>query len=295
LQCELITEVGNRERFADLAKGWVAGVREEVFPDLDRALAAGPVLYRRNPLEASVDIPWGEPGAVWAQLHINKGPEPIGGRRVLYTVRAWQRFLDGLAEYPFTASIDIKPLDSRGQPAPSRNVFIEVRRVPEAPDWVRFGYSAGDQVLHPGTAARWLVFGKKWAETLQASSGTIGASTGDYTALEYAIGAWPGETIPQAREVLRGYSWVTLLAGELARRLGGPEALAATGAFYEVAELKHGAVWLQATREPAGYEGEAVRRVFEALAPVLLTGLARKPPQASPPPLVYEVDAANYR
>jgi hypothetical protein len=130
LQCDLDAEVGDRDRFTELAVGWLTEVREVVFPGLDRALAAGPVLYRRDPREASADVPWGEPGAVWAQLHVNKDPEPIGGRRLLYTARAWQRFLQGVAEYPFTASIDIKQLDNRGQPDLSRDVFIEVRRVP---------------------------------------------------------------------------------------------------------------------------------------------------------------------
>jgi hypothetical protein len=83
----------------------------------------------------------------------------------------------------------------------------------------------------PDTGARWAVFARKWAETVRASFGSIGASTGDYTALEYATGAWPGETIPKAREVLRGYSWVMVLAGELAPRLGGQRRWPRPGPF----------------------------------------------------------------
>lgn len=74
------------------------------------------------------------------------------------------------------------------------------------------------------------------------------------------------------RRVLRGYSWVTVCPAELAARLGGAAALAGCGAFVRVEELPRGAVWLQATEDFAGYDEAAMRRVFEALAPVLPAG-----------------------
>ena len=51
--------------------------------------------------------------------------------------------------------------------------------------------------------------------------------------------------------------------------------LADTRAFHEVQELRHGVVWLQATPDPSECEGVVVGRVFEALAPVLIPGLAK--------------------
>ena len=76
---------------------------------------------------------------------------------------------------------------------------------------------------------------------------------------------------------LRGYSWVTVVAAELAGRLGGAEALRASGAFYEVSELRDGVLWLRATPTINDFTGKRVRRVFDALAPVLLPGLAPRP------------------
>ena len=79
------------------------------------------------------------------------------------------------------------------------------------------------------------------------------------------------------RDVLRGYSWVTVCPGELAQRMGGTAALAASGAFWGIEELPGGGVWLQASEDFADYN-EMMRRVFETKAPVLPPGLAEPEP-----------------
>jgi hypothetical protein len=289
MQCELIAEVEGRERFVELASGWLTEVLPAVFPDLDRRLAEGRVL--REVERASVR---GEPGTLWATLNVNKRPDVRGWRRALYTPRAWQRFLEGLAGCPLMALMEIVPLGDDGEPDWSAKAYVRVDRMPEAPAWVRFRFEAGSAALRaPGAASRWTAFARRRAEQVLASSGRIDHAS-DETALERAVGASPYDTIPKAREVLRGYSWVTVVAAELAGRLGGPANLAAKGVFHEVTELGHGAVWLQATAEPSGYEGAAVRRVFEALAPMLITGLATEV-YRDVRPLVRGVDAADYR
>lgn len=102
--------------------------------------------------------------------------------------------------------------------------------------------------------------------------------------------------MPRSREVLRGYSWVTVCAPELAARIGGAAALAATGAFDEATELTGGQVYLRATPALYDYEGTAVRRVFEALASVLLSGRPRPTSRAAMSGrLVKDVNAADYR
>jgi hypothetical protein len=80
--------------------------------------------------------------------------------------------------------------------------------------------------------------------------------------------------IQDSGRVLRGYSWVTVVAAELARRLGGEETLQA----------------------PAinDFTGERMRRVFETLAPVLLTGAVRFWGSESFR-IVEGADAADYR
>jgi hypothetical protein len=123
----------------------------------------------------------------------------------------------------------------------------------------------------------------------------IGSSTPGRTILEQATRAWPERTIPQSRTRLRGYSWATLVPAELVARLGGISALRQSGAFHEVDELGYGAAWLRATADPAGYDEQAARRVFDVLAPVLIGGRARRTPSKFQPPLAYDVNADDHR
>jgi hypothetical protein len=118
---------------------------------------------------------------------------------------------------------------------------------------------------------------------------------GGETALERTTAALRGSpNIASPREVLRGYSWVTVVARELAGRLGGADAVAATGAFCEVEELPDGGLWLRATPTINEFTGEAIQRVFAALAPVLLTGITRFD-FGKRYRIVEGVDAADYR
>jgi hypothetical protein len=96
------------------------------------------------------------------------------------------------------------------------------------------------------------------------------------------------------REVLRGYSWVTIIAPELADRLRGARSLAASGAFCEVSALPNGSLWLRATRTINEFTADKIHQVFEALAPVLLTGPAI-PEFSYAYRIVDDVDAADYQ
>ena len=82
----------------------------------------------------------------------------------------------------------------------------------------------------------------------------------------------PQESIPAARSVLRGFSWVTVVPVGIAARLGGAAALAATGAFHRVAQLPPGQVWLQATEHFDDWNDERAAHVFAVLAPFLPPG-----------------------
>ncbi|MCF3131962.1 DUF3396 domain-containing protein [Streptomyces olivochromogenes] len=85
-------------------------------------------------------------------------------------------------------------------------------------------------------------------------------------------------SVNEARTFLRGYSWITVCPEELSRRLGGPSALAASGAFSRVVPLAAGGVVLQATETLTGFTDDALRRVFRALAPVLPPGMPQYDP-----------------
>jgi hypothetical protein len=63
-----------------------------------------------------------------------------------------------------------------------------------------------------------------------------------------------------------------------------------------VANTRHDrAAWLQATADPAGYDEQAARLVFDVLAPVLIGGRARRTPTKFQPPLAYDVNADDHR
>ena len=74
------------------------------------------------------------------------------------------------------------------------------------------------------------------------------------------------------RDQLKGYSWVTVVPGALANRLGGVVGLRATGAFHAVEALPAGGVWIKATEQLADYNLEAAKKVFDVLRPVLMKG-----------------------
>lgn len=282
------------ERYASLTAAWFAQARAEIFPD------------------------FGPPASAVGTLEMRRDPVLIGGTEARYSDRAWRRMLDGLAsQYPFHVQLLMDALDERGQATrPDRGATVGVHRNHEQPEWVTFeiegtigvsGSTEPDAVRpYPGEL-KWAEYVKRWAIRADACYAHVSDDTEVImgTALEQATvhdpaSPWfartPEETVPRCREALRGYSWVTVCAGELAVALGGASALASSGAFHEVTELPAGQVFLRATPTLAEYEGTALRRVFEALAPVLLTG--RPDPMnwaTAHGRVVPDLDAADYQ
>ncbi|MEV0284003.1 MULTISPECIES: hypothetical protein [unclassified Kribbella] len=132
----------------------------------------------------------------------------------------------------------------------------------------------------------------EFSERARASFGNVADDNdGGRTALEVVLPRLEDHGVLQSDEVLRGYSWVTVCPPALVDRLGGYEALEATGAFTEVRRLDYGAALLRATDRLEEYDDDAIRRVFHALAPVLPRGKPRQSPvydDRVPPRLVYE-------
>ncbi|WJV46671.1 hypothetical protein [Streptomyces flavofungini] len=79
--------------------------------------------------------------------------------------------------------------------------------------------------------------------------------------------------LTEARDVLRGYAWVTVCPEGLLGRLGGLRALESSGAFHRVIPLSAGGAVLQASGTMAGYTDPVMEGVFGALAPVLPAGV----------------------
>jgi len=230
-------------------------------------------------------------------LEIGREDPVFGKRRTLYSEKAWPRFLARLAEHPFSAGVSLTPLDDRGFPLHKELAYFNVVRDAVSPAWTSFEFTVPAVYTGwPGSAEmqdRWTAFVRNQAALVGACAGgmTDDRGPGD-TALERATGSWAW--ISESCQVLRGYTWVTVVAAQLARSLGGAEALRASGAFCEVSPLRDGSLWLRATPAVNDFTGDRIRRVFEALAPVLLTGVARFENNESFR-IVNGVDAADYR
>jgi hypothetical protein len=307
LHLELVCRADSAADFAARAGSWLTDARAEFFPQLSRRLPDAPVLRRQEAHDLGAAI--GPPDSTWAQIVRYREATAIRGTSdVVYTPDAWRRLLSDLAsEYPFGVFVVMMPLDAAGRLADRQlAASVGVRRDRSDPAWVRFQVdTAAELAWWPGSAeieaeeAEWVDRLESWAIRLDACYGhlTDDASATRGTALEMATQR-PGidpPTVPRCHEVLRGYSWVTICAPELAQRLGGVPALTASGAFYQVRELPGGQVLLRATRLLEQYQGAAVERSFRVLAPVLLPGRAAESRAPTGARLVLDTDAADYR
>jgi hypothetical protein len=298
MSADLIAEV-DQERFAEFGRGWLTGTLDEVIAGLAADLRERPVVRAKTLGNADVTVPWGEPGHVLAWVGRNH-------REVLYTQRTWQRTLAALAKYqhlPFGVSLRVYRLDDRGFPLhrDGEEAVLNVWRHWLDPSLACFSFGVTAEETGwpdaPEVQDRWARFVKQQAAVVGACWGSMNDDAGGtYTALELATASsrTSSPMVGSPREVLRGYSWVTVIAAELAAQLGGAGAVVATGAFSEVEELPGGGLWLRATPTINEFTGEAVKRVFEVLAPVLLEGVAKFEFGARYR-LVGGVDAADYR
>jgi hypothetical protein len=302
LHLEVVSQIpGNRE-FAELTLEWIAGARDLVFPGFDAALKDGLVPFDPP------DPPGGRwmlrpPVALSARIYIQQHPDLRLGRRSKYTPRSWQRLADGLADaYPYAVSVLVGGVDELGENAGhGTSVRFTVRRQSAAPDVVRFEADIGAEFAPwrglAGVQLDRASFIRDWTARVGACYGHVTDDANSWgTALEHKTGQPSWETVPRCRDALRGYSWVTVCPGELAGRLGGAGAIAASGAFTEVTEVAGGSVFLRATPTLDEYGDTAVRRVFEVLAPVLLPGRVEAPlPGEWIGRIVTGVDAADYQ
>ncbi|MEV1285580.1 hypothetical protein [Micromonospora sp. NPDC049679] len=136
--------------------------------------------------------------------------------------------------------------------------------------------------LVPRVVSALIELARRMAEVADLAYGEMLRSAGNpapATLLDAALRRDPDESADASRCFVRGYEWVTVCPKELTCRLGGADALRASGAFAEVLPLSRGAVLLRATERPEDYRGERVAAVFRALAPVLPAGQPRQLPE----------------
>jgi hypothetical protein len=303
LNAELIAEIADGEALAVAGGPWLDGVLSTVFPDLAEGLRTRPVARDKPRPRSDIDSPWGQPGHVLGVLRTFQSAPVKLGRDVMFSKTSWPRFLGRLRNYPFGATVEINELDERGFPVHRGRAYIGLRRDFRSPGWCHFNYSAlaidTGWPDSPEIQDGWAEFVKEQAARIGACAGSM---TDDYsslgeTALQRAIGGLTAG-VDQSRALLRGYSWVTIVAAEQAAQLGGAKALAASGAFCDVTMLPNGAVWLRATPTINEFTGDKIRAVFETLAPVLPIGRAELRGhfmRADDFRILDDVDAADYR
>jgi hypothetical protein len=257
VNCYLPDEAG----FVDMVRRWFErGL--EVFPEL---------------------VGQSEPGGRAEAYLVDQAPGSGAMSSSKYSARAWEARLNGLAARPMGLSIDISP---KGDASPEAEQFASLSMNDEfggEPGWVWLTVYAGQEGLGEWEAAA----GDRWTSFLIDALGStpvgyadisLDQNPGQATAFDCAMRRGFIDSLSESEEYLRGYSWVTVVAAGLARRLGGVEALTSTGAFAEVKALPSGDVFLQATPTPQEFDEDALRRVWVALAPVLESGLPRQAP-----------------
>jgi len=290
LHAEIDREVGGAAEHQALAIRWLGDGLTRLAGEWRAQIDAGPPLSDVGVRQDGA--PTGPPGSPWASMWVQRR-----GRRTgwVYSAANWAAFEQALSKPPDRAEVRITILDRSGVPSRS-SVGLTVRRPDDAPGWVVLSADApAEDFADPGRGdqlqARWLGFVRAVADDVDPAWGQI---TDDFrgpgTPLDTVLRRLADESVASSRTVLRGYSWVTICAKELAERLGGVEALRATGAFHMVAPLRAGGLWLQATERYQDYGPAQIDAVFRALAPVLPPGRPAKPPPFVPVTyrLVYE-------
>ncbi|MFJ2789024.1 MULTISPECIES: hypothetical protein [unclassified Streptomyces] len=72
--------------------------------------------------------------------------------------------------------------------------------------------------------------------------------------------------------MMRGYSWIIVCSPGVANRLGGVDALRASGAFTDVMALADAGLVLRATEDTRTYTAEWINKVFQQVRAVLPSG-----------------------
>lgn len=289
-------------RLAEVARWWFHQVPQTLVPGLWEKVQESLPLWQ----PAEWDDPHGAPHGVWADAAaIPRAGTTDPAEYRVYSPEALEVVLDCVPTRPVRTKLEIKELDGRGVPYEGEGFFaVVLNAVEDMPECVQFMVWSKVSVeeadpLRPGVSQRWARVVRELADMVDVSYGQIGVDFvfhGEAPLDGLLRRRGVIKSVRLAREVLRGYSWVTICPPELAGRLGGVSGMVDSGAFATVKELTHGGLWLQATPDAAAYDQAAVWRVFKALAPMLPTGMPRADP-ARPdrrPQIAWD-DAANWR
>jgi hypothetical protein len=261
-----------------LVQDWFTAAVEQLAGDFVAALPPKglPSKVLRDPEGG----PFGPVGSQWCSLLVI-GQRKRGLSKSLraWSPRNWERFLAQSADVSVEMAATFSTLNRFGHAGPpSLTIRAYRQRPPDARQWLRLdaSYVVGrlgetppipDEV--PEVWRKFLVArAEQWPPVFGFLADDV-ISAGLRTPLENAMGTFPEDMLPLADSHVRGYSWVTVTSPGVLRRLGGADVVRRGKAFADMIELPSGGAVLQATPRLSEYEGDAVRRVFEALSPVL--------------------------
>ena len=263
-------EVGPR------VESWFVGAVEAFGGEFVREFPAGGLSSAgfRDPAGG----PFGPVGSRWCSLLVldRKGRKVATSSRP-WTPKNWARFLSLSASVSIEMTAKFSTLNGFGH-AGEPSLTISAYRLHHAPDWLNLSanYVVGDLHTPPipdEVVEVWSAFARSQVEKWPPAFGCLAddsiSAGGTRTPLEESSARFPDQTLPLTDSVLRGYSWITVVSPGVMDRLGGADAVRRTGAFHDVLVLPSGGALLQATPRLEEYEGDAVRRVFGALGPVL--------------------------
>jgi len=195
-----------------------------------------------------------------------------------YEMSQWEEFLDRVAADPLPSPFfNASGSDGGGTMLPYFRTadYWQVYAEPVAyRDRVLVQLSVESRedylLADPGREAAAVAFLKRMAGQTDADYAEIGFGyAGLLTCVDQTTYTWLPESVGLARELLRGYAWLTLVPATLVAQVGGVQGLRSSGAFVEVDELANGAVLVRATEHFRDYQDADAARVFEALRPVL--------------------------
>lgn len=265
---------------AEIAFCWLDEMSQALAADARAEIADQPAKVSRGD---------GLPNAVFGIVTLTRwgqsGKQLTAERNASVAGMEWLR--RELADVPWRTGLWLGRFDENGHRS-GWLANLRVQRMEESPDWLRLSaYVPELMFLDPVDGSmlqrRYLDAVLMRADLWNPGFGHLSYVVNDgATAFEACLrridNPIPQEwwdhryTVNYCREFLRGYSWLTIVPEELAARLGGPAALAATGAFTEVRSLKNGGIWLLATSDYGDFNDDALRGVFNAVAPVLRPG-----------------------
>jgi hypothetical protein len=185
-----------------------------------------------------------------------------------YSEQSRTVLLERLNDLPGVASLEIIRNNERGRPG---TPTVSISAIVDG-DWVRLSARVADEVVSSAAGQDSILESmREVADLVNPSAGSLYVPEGVLqTPLEAALHRWGG--VRESRAFLRDYGWLTVLAEESGKRLGGVEALRASGAFVQVDRLASGGYWLLATPTWDEYGWPQAERLFEVFAPVLPPG-----------------------